>query len=268
GEGMFRKDPNAILEWTPNNVEICYKRQRRILTEINGALKPGGYLIYSTCTYNQQEDEGNIQWFLENNDYEEIRLTQEYTGVMECEYGYKFLPHLIDGEGFYVCCLKKRGAMDDFEFYKSKHSNLDTFKSASEVRTYLKPEQNVDFYTFNGTIKALHPYHKIVTDYISKRLNIITAGLDIAEQLKNKQLVPLHSLAMSRLVNLDTFPSVDLDKVAALKFLRKELLDIDCDNGLHLATYMGIPLGFFKKIQNRINNNYPQEWRIRMGLQQ
>lgn len=266
GEGMFRKDHNAINEWSLENVEICYKRQRRILSEITDSVKDGGYLIYSTCTYNQQEDEENIKWFLANYDYEEVKLQHNFTGVMDCEYGYKLMPHLIEGEGFYICCLRKKGSNENYEFFKSKHSNLDDFKMAHELKDYIRTDTELNFYAFKDVVKALNPYHKTAVDYLSKRLSVITAGLDIAELLKNKQAIPSHSLAMACIVNTEIFEPVALDKESALKFLKKELNDIDCDNGTHLASYEGISLGFFKKIQNRINNNYPQEWRIRMNL--
>lgn len=266
GEGMFRKEKNAIAEWSPENVEICYKRQRRILTDITDAVKEGGYLIYATCTYNQQEDEGNMQWFMDTYDYEEVRCVQSFPGVMECAHGYKFMPHRIEGEGFYICCLRKKGTLSPYEFFRSKHTRLELIKVDQELRTYLKPATELNFYTFQETVKALHPYHKTAVDFLAKHLNIVTAGLDVADLLKNKQPIPTHSLAMSIHVNQQTFESIELDKDMALKFLKKELNDIDCENGLHLASYMGVPLGFFKKIQNRINNNYPQEWRIRMNL--
>lgn len=265
GEGMFRKEKTALEQWSLENVEICYKRQRRILEEVANSVKEGGYLIYSTCTYNQTEDEENIRWFLAHHDYEEIKIDQSFPGIIECEYGYKLMPHLVAGEGFYICCLRKKGLNTPFNFPKAKFSHLDKFKNTQEAGKFLA-DSEIDFYTFHDTVKAMRPEHKTIVDYLSKRLNIITAGLDVAELLKNKEMLPIHSLAMSRILNRNAFNSVDLDKETALKFLKKELLDIDCENGLQIATYQNLPIGFFKKIQNRINNNYPQEWRIRMAL--
>jgi 16S rRNA C967 or C1407 C5-methylase (RsmB/RsmF family)/NOL1/NOP2/fmu family ribosome biogenesis protein len=267
GEGMFRKDANAINEWSIANVDICYKRQRRILTEIESAIKDGGYLLYSTCTYNTLEDEENIKWFIESYGYEEVKIDSiKFTGVLNCEYGYKMMPHLVKGEGFYICCLRKKGELDTYDFPKSKRSNLDTYKNRSEVAEYFTNAEEIDFFTFNEHVKALRSNQKQVVDMLSRSLNLVTVGLDVAELLKGKQLLPSHSMALNRYVNKDYFKAVELSKDDALRYLKKELNDIECKNGLHLACYLGAPLGFFKKIQNRINNNYPQEWRIRMDL--
>lgn len=267
GEGMFRKDANAINEWSVANVDICYKRQRRILTEIESAIKDGGYLLYSTCTYNTLEDEENIKWFIESYGYEEVKIdSSKFTGVLNCEYGYKMMPHLVKGEGFYICCLRKKGELNTYDFPKSKRSNLDVYKNRSEVAEYFTNAEEIDFFTFNEHVKALRSNQKQVVDMLSRSLNLVTVGLDVAELLKGKQLLPSHSMALNRYVNKDYFKAVELSKDDALRYLKKELNDIDCENGLHLACYLGAPLGFFKKIQNRINNNYPQEWRIRMDL--
>jgi 16S rRNA C967 or C1407 C5-methylase (RsmB/RsmF family) len=94
GEGMFRKDPVAVSEWSVNNVKRCAERQRQIISEIFPALKPGGILIYSTCTYNREENEDNIDWICKELDAELL------------EEPHRFMPHKTKGEGFFIAALR------------------------------------------------------------------------------------------------------------------------------------------------------------------
>ena len=266
GEGLFRKDPNAIDHWSAANVEVCWKRQQRILADIIPTIKSGGYLIYATCTYNKLEDEQNMAWLLENFAFEEIKWTTPPHGVLACEHGYKFLPTHIAGEGFYICCLQKYESPGTSPKLFSRKSKFDFFKNRNQIAPFFLDNSNVDFYSYSGIIKIFSPDHKQMIDYLASHLHIITAGLDVAEWLKMKEILPSHSLCLNRYFNKSAFAPVELGLHEAQLFLKKELQDIDCGNGLHVATYMDLPIGFFKKINNRINNQYPQEWRIRMAL--
>lgn len=114
GEGMFRKDPVAVEEWSPENVEICWQRQRRIIADVWPSLKPGGILIYSTCTYNTKEDEENVRWILQEFGAEslavDIREEWNITGNLLCGESasvYHFFPHKTKGEGFFLSVLRK-----------------------------------------------------------------------------------------------------------------------------------------------------------------
>jgi 16S rRNA C967 or C1407 C5-methylase (RsmB/RsmF family)/NOL1/NOP2/fmu family ribosome biogenesis protein len=265
GEGLFRKDPDALKEWSPEAVETCWKRQRRILADIDPAVKKNGYIIYSTCTYNALEDEDNVNWFAENYGYDIVPLESIPANVYQAEPGYKFLPHLGQGEGFYIACLQKKLGTEK-TWHKSRNSNLAAFKAKSMASQYALDSFELDYYLFKETVKAIHPAHKIIIDMLSQHLRLLTVGLDIGELLKGKELIPAHSLALSRLVNRESFKQTKLTKEQALLFLKKELSDIPADNGLNIAIYEGYALGFFKKINNRINNQYPQEWRIRMEI--
>jgi 16S rRNA C967 or C1407 C5-methylase (RsmB/RsmF family)/NOL1/NOP2/fmu family ribosome biogenesis protein len=265
GEGLFRKDPNALAEWSPEAVEICWKRQRRILADIDPAIKKNGYLIYSTCTYNALEDEDNVNWFAQNYGYDIVPLNQLPANVYQAEPGYKFLPHLGQGEGFYIACLQKKLGKEN-TWHKSRSSNLAAFKAKSLANQYVSDTYELDYFTFKETVKAIHPSHKNVIDILSNNLRLLTAGLDVGELLKGKELLPSHSLALARILNQQALLQTTLDLPEALRYLKKELADLPATNGLNLALYNGFSLGFFKKINNRINNQYPQEWRIRMAI--
>src|SRR5690606_14974224 len=118
GEGLFRKDPQAANEWSEENVELCSKRQRRILNDVWPALKSGGLLIYSTCTYNEKENEENLQWLSEQEGAEFIKINiDERWGVTGIQrgpvIGYRMMPHRVKGEGFFIAALRKTAAADE-----------------------------------------------------------------------------------------------------------------------------------------------------------
>ena len=113
---MFRKDPVAVEEWSTDNVQVCWQRQRRILADIWPALKPGGLLIYSTCTYNREEDEENVAWIADELvEILKVPVASEW-GIIGNLAGqdfpvYRFLPHRVKGEGFFLAVLRKSAAI-------------------------------------------------------------------------------------------------------------------------------------------------------------
>jgi len=116
GEGMFRKDPATISEWSPQQVEKCWQLQRDIISDIWPCLNEGGMLIYSTCTFNTKENEENIRWILENYDAEVVPVETQpewnITGSLLdgfTEPVYRFIPGISRGEGLFLCVLRKKG---------------------------------------------------------------------------------------------------------------------------------------------------------------
>ncbi|WP_036915567.1 hypothetical protein [Prevotella sp. P6B4] len=120
GEGMMRKDPGAISEWSPQNVEKCWQLQREIVADAWECLNPGGLLIYSTCTYNTKENEENIQWILDTYDAEVLDIPTDpswhITGSLLPGFDksvYRFIPGITRGEGLFACALRKAGDSDE-----------------------------------------------------------------------------------------------------------------------------------------------------------
>ena len=109
GEGMFRKDERAREEWSPANVEMCVERQREILESAWKVLKPGGVLIYSTCTFNRHENEEQVQWLIDEMEaeYLSIKIGEDWM-ITETERGYRFLPHKTRGEGLFMAAVRKQ----------------------------------------------------------------------------------------------------------------------------------------------------------------
>ncbi len=274
GEGMFRKDPGSIAEWSVANVNLCASRQRRIIHDIWNALKPGGILIYSTCTYNTEENEDNIHYIIEELGAEalSIPVNKEWniTGALKHSYPvYRFFPHKTKGEGFFLATLRKaEGEIEKVRIKDKgkKDKGKATSVIPSSIHKWLNDPESFEFEMRGDTIQATPIQHKESYKILTEKLHIVAGGISLGE-IKGKDIIPNHSLAISTSLNSGVFPSVEVSWEEAIRFLKKEALILPPENekGYHLITYKGFPLGFVKNLGNRANNLYPQEWRIRSG---
>jgi len=282
GEGMFRKDPDAIAEWSEDNVKLCAARQREILTNCWPALRTGGFLIYSTCTYNIHEDEENVRWiceelgarFVEIPIEAEWKITGSLAPFSKTEQPvYRFLPHKTRGEGFFLTLLQKTeesGQECSVWSRKSKALKKESGQNkqpeiSAKVRDFLKSPAFYDFsLNRQGQIYAFPKEHKQALRLLEEKLRIVHAGIVLGE-MKGKDLLPDISLALSTELNLDKIPVCRLDLKQAIDYLRREAFALPetCPLGWVLMLYEGHPLGWMKNIGNRANNAYPNEWRIR-----
>lgn len=286
GEGMFRKDPVAVLEWSPENVETCWQRQRRILRDIWPCLKPGGLLVYSTCTYNREENEDNVAWIagtlgaevLPLDVPEEWRVTGNLTGGDFPVY--RFLPHKTQGEGLFLAVLRKHGETDGCGGTEGTSRKEKTRRGGrekggkngrplavpDEVKHWMAADGAFDYRVEGTCCVAIPKAWSDLYDRLKDRLRILHAGVTLGE-LKGKDWQPHHALAMSTALNRAAFAEAELTYEQAIAYLRKEAVTLDASapKGYVLLTYRGVPLGFGKNIGNRVNNLYPNEWRIRSG---
>ncbi len=137
GSGLFRKDPAAVTEWSEQSVQLCSLRQQRILSDILPSLKPGGLLIYSTCSYSTAEDEQVADWLIEENHLSGVSLTipaewnvVESASPLHNAPGYRFYPDQVRGEGFYIALFRKLGGGSDEDGRYKK--NVEKGKKKSE----------------------------------------------------------------------------------------------------------------------------------------
>lgn len=276
GEGMFRKDPGAIKEWSSENVTVCWQRQQKIIADIWNCLKPGGILLYSTCTYNLQENEKNISWMVNEYDAQPLPVAALPTwGITGSLAGnvlpvYRFLPHKTRGEGFFLAAVRKPNEKSSLQRQRSKGKFDKKRPGVQAIPDFCKTWlQNMDHFTFetnNSVMFAIPKYAKPLLSACSQVLKITHAGIVLGE-LKGKNLIPYHSLAMSLQLNRNAFPMAEISYKQAIAYLRKEAIVFgnEIPLGYILLTYKGYVLGFAKNIGNRANNLYPQEWRIRSG---
>lgn len=274
GEGMFRKDKNARNEWSGDNVELCAQRQQRILSDIWHALKPGGYLIYSTCTFNRAENEENLKWLCDEHEAEHVSIDASQfpevtTDIVNGVGGYRFYPHKTKGEGFFMAIVRK----SDDEPQQRMAKNRRVQKMAQpdkvvlkEMQQWLKQPGVWQFLQQGDEIVAIPKNHSELVQRIMREMRVVYPCLIVGEEKKRK-LKPNHALSMSIHMNSNAFCVVELSLSDALKYLKREVLTItDVPDGWILLTYKKWPIGFGKKIKQRVNNNYPKEWRIRMSI--
>ena len=265
GEGMFRKDPASREEWSLKNVQLCAERQRSILMNVWEALKPSGILIYSTCTFNEEEDEENAQWIAECLGAEILPINHDPSwGIVESYPGYHFYPHKLQGEGFYICAFRKN--IEPFTPYKVREPKKPTHCDAEYEKTMRKWLLHPERWAIRQNDRFMTAYpmkYKALIENMSENLICVLTGFGIGEE-RGKGVAPQHSLSMLKDLNRDAFTKVDLKREEALSYLRTEtLVPENVPMGIILLTYDDVPLGFAKNVGNRLNNLYPNEWRIR-----
>ena len=274
GEGLFRKEPASAGEWSVNNTQLCASRQRRILADIWSALRPGGFLIYSTCTYNPAENEENLRWISEQYDAEsvEIRIKPEWN-LKKINYGnitgIQTMPHLTKAEGYFTGIIqKKESHAAGFKLRKQERNDWVSMShsAASGFREMLSGAGNEDFLFKDNTVYYLkNQWHPLIRN-LNKPLHVLQAGIPVA-QMKGRESIPMHALALSALVNKNIFREEAVSLNEAILFLRKENLSRSLEGkGWIMPSYRGFPLGWLKNLGTRSNNYYPKEWRIRMEL--
>ena len=277
GEGMFRKDPQAREEWSLDHVALCSSRQKRIMDQAGALVKGGGYLIYSTCTFNEQENEDMIRFLTEEFAFEPVRIPlEESWGIVESAveaedgtfYGYRFFPHKVEGEGFFIAVLKRPdsastqepGRIKDF-----KHPVLKALgdRESEALENELGFDGNGKYYLLNDSYFRINREFYRHFEKMAQALNLRYFGVELGKKQKD-EWIPGHEWALSILPK-NRFSRVELSLEQALEYLRKNDQSIhDLPKGWILFTYQNLTLGWAKNLGNRLNNYYPKEWRIRM----
>jgi 16S rRNA C967 or C1407 C5-methylase (RsmB/RsmF family)/NOL1/NOP2/fmu family ribosome biogenesis protein len=268
GSGLFRKDKDAVNEWSEANVQLCSQRQQRILADIWPSLKEDGILVYATCSYSPQEDEEILDWM--QNEFETENLPIENIagwGITETTAqsgakGYRFYPDKINGEGFFIAAMRKVSEEKTITTAKFKTQNDKKIKEAAvhllvpADYAYLQGKEH--FFAINATHEA---DWQLLNKTLYLRKTGITLGIPTA-----KEWVPEHELALS-INKAESIANIELNKEQALKFLKKEDISIpDVAKGWYLVTYNRQALGWIKALGNRVNNYLPKGWRIRMDI--
>ncbi|WP_437920108.1 methyltransferase RsmF C-terminal domain-like protein [Sphingobacterium sp. LRF_L2] len=269
GSGMFRKDSDAIDEWSLANVKLCSDRQKRILAESLSSLVSKGYLIYSTCSYSAEENEELLDWVCSTYDFESVRIDidpvwgiEETLSAKSNAFGYRFYPHKLGGEGFFVGVLKKRMEQESFTRKKSKPEKSNV--PLKEIEKWIDDSSSFSSFIHADNIHIFPKLYEEDLKWLQNVLYIKNAGTSIGKWT-GRELIPSHELALSLYIK-DTLPFQEVDLETARQFLRKEVLDREsfneAENGWCLVRYEGINLGWVKLLPNRVNNYYPKEARI------
>lgn len=279
GSGLFRKDPGARKEWSESLVELCHSRQQRICADVMGALKPGGLLVYSTCSYSIQEDEQIADFLMENFLLDPLPLPFDARwGIVESRspggkaLGYRFYPDRLAGEGFYLAAFRKPGEVPQRrprpENKRSGRGSDSGFQPLDRARRgILAPwvedlEDQFQPVDWRGEVILATPEMASVLDMLASRLRIVSPGRRAGKFVRD-QFIPDHGLAMSAVVHPGV-PRIAVSKQDAIRYLMKASIELPDDpRGWVLVTYEGVGLGWVKGVGGRVNNYYPTPWRIR-----
>jgi NOL1/NOP2/sun family putative RNA methylase len=269
GEGLFRKDLHAVKEWSEDSVALCSKRQRRILNDVWPSLKTGGILIYSTCTYNTLENEENIAWLKQEYEIESLPLKiYDDWGIDKVEdnsiFGYRFFPHRVKGEGFFLSALRKKNHQVEIRVNTKNTFSEPSKKIKDQLSEWiLNPDQKT-FINRNERFQFFPKNKAQEIEFLAKNLRVVIAGTYIATA-KHDKLIPEHGLVLSLDLNRNFFNQIAVEKEEALQYLRKDSLHFSsARKGFALVTFQDMPLGWVNVLDNRLNNLYPSEWRIRI----
>lgn len=298
GEGLFRKNIESINEWSPENLNLCSQRQRRILSDALPSLKVEGHLIYSTCTFNPEENEEVVRWLIGEHGYELVELVlDEAWGFTEVDIqagaAYQAFPHRVRGEGFFFAVLRKTqpskvtpqaksiekkrrpkkrsrsrcgGCEPEITKPIQRAFERVTRRNSTEFESWLNVEgERLQFVARGDQVYAFTKDNVEQLLTLGERLKVMTVGLPVGEWKKHG-FVAVHGLVLSGLFNEEVFPSQNLTMNNALRYLRREPIETALPDGVGAVAYEGYRLGWVKQIGSRSNNRYPQAWRIRMPI--
>lgn len=273
GEGMMRKEPEAVNQWSRKLIDNCAILQREIVDSLWQCIKPGGYMIYSTCTFNRTENEDMLRHIVENlgGKTTDIVIDSDWgitpsvdSDLTACH----FLPGRVEGEGLFIAVIHKpgepRSEKAGKKFRRGNRSSIDNIDR--HIASMINDHENYIVITTADRISVFPRAHAGLLDNITamKSIDIINAGVNVAT-IKGRDIIPAHPLAMSTIINRRYFAEIEVDKPTALDYLRCEAVKLpeNAANGYVLLTYRHLPLGFVKNLGNRANNMYPRDWRIR-----
>lgn len=269
GSGLFRKDPDAMEEWSLSNVALCSQRQQRILFDVIPSLKPGGILIYSTCSYSVEEDEAICDMIMAEQGIESVQIkTDSAWNIVETisekqgTYGYRFYPDRLKGEGFFIAAFRKKEGAVFKQQGKGKQSIQTVQKSVLPIlRLWVEDSAVNGYFQWQQELRLFPAAMLAEIPVLQNALYLRKAGIQLGE-LVRQDLIPAHELAMSHVFN-QTLNFIDVDLETALNYLRRQDISLPASKpGWALIKFKDLPLGWVKILPNRVNNYYPKDWRI------
>lgn len=268
GSGLWRKDANALNEWSEANVALCAGRQQRILADIWPALKTGGLLVYATCSYSHEEDEDILGWLAKTYDVAGLSIPiNEQWGITPITSGglsgYRFFPGKVKGEGFFLAAMRKQEEANSLK--PPKHKATTRTPKEAEASASLLDTDVALAPASDGGFSAVHPAHAADIAIIATAAYLRRTGTRLGAAA-GKDWIPDHDVALS-IHRSEHTAAVSLNMEQALRFLKREDPGVETlQKGWHVVTYGGNGLGWIKAIGNRVNNYLPKHWRIRMNI--
>ncbi len=298
GEGMFRKDDEAVRQWSEENVELCCARQKRILADVWPALKPSGYLLYSTCTFNRKENDGNVEWAAQELGADVLTVEADFSEILRTAYGYSLAPGYAPGEGQYCAALRKKSGAETARLQRENGSSGmpasdgNQRKNRIECRDTGNKRKNPrqlenskgsqvsclailkNAFTFdasvrekNGSLIAVPSILVPELQTLSSAIRLICSGVTCGS-LKRDKLVPDEDLVLCAMLRSDALPTVETDRQTALSYLHRDsiVLQKEAERGYVSLSYNGLRFGVVNNLGNRCNNLHPLSRRILMDI--
>lgn len=267
GEGMFRKSISAREDWSLDTVALCSSRQKKILDSAFDLLRPGGLIVYSTCTFNRRENEEQVA-YLHSKGCDEVALEipTEWNWVQTSTSSYHLFPHRLNGEGLFFAVLRKNAKCGEKRL--KDLSKIATQSPKVPYKDWILDDrfQLGAIYALEGGLQFLMS-ESVECAYRSlcqSDIKPIFAGIPLTEKKGNGE-IPHSLLPLSMQFSIGAFDSCSLEYEDALRYLSGAALSIESkQRGLVTLTYQGIPLGFGNRVGQRINSNYPKSYRLKL----
>lgn len=270
GEGMFRKDSETIEEWSLDNVCMCADRQLKILSSADKMLKPQGTIVYSTCTFSPEENEGVIEKFITEYNYEILSIENIYfdkgkpewinSDNIELRNTVRLWPHKVQGEGHYIAVLKKKS-----DFHDSKKPDLKKVKYEKPPKEFMEFCMDNLNISENNVIQFEDRIYKPIDEdfFKMKGIQFIKRGFLLGTVKKNR-FEPSHGWSHA-LKKEDVKRCLDfpLDSQEIRKYLKGESFYVDAEDGWALITVNGFSLGWAKVVDGILKNHYPKGLRTK-----
>ena len=264
GEGMFRKDDEAVSQWSEENVALCQARQRRIVADVWPSLAEGGFLVYSTCTFNNLENDDNVKWICSEFGAEIIGI--DGCGLLRTECGVSLVPGFVRGEGQYCAVLRKTSPSAGTAACSGRQQ--DRWQKLPEAHaSIIRPllDEEMAMIVKDGRIVAVPEYVRCLLSMLEP-LHPLARGLAVG-MFKGKDFIPDADLALSLSLRRGAFNEFEVNRETALSFLHRDPVRLpDAERGILLLVYRGLPIGFVKNLGNRCNSLHPLHRRIRMDI--
>lgn len=271
GEGMMRKDAGAVTQWSPALVRECAVRQRTIIDDVWPALRPGGWLIYSTCSFNREENEQMVEYVMAQYGAEPVAVPVDQAWNIMPAIGseapcYRFLPHCTRSEGLFMAVLRKPGNAEG-GMGCSARAVRDTGRKASltgvpsHVGRWINLPDNCLLAVRDGAVLCVPRKWDVIERQLRGTCMVLHTGVTLGV-MKRESLIPDHSLALSTALRSEAFPRCEVDCTTALAYLRGEAMVLDAPRGYLLITHRNACLGWVNNLGNRANNLYPKSLRI------
>jgi 16S rRNA C967 or C1407 C5-methylase (RsmB/RsmF family)/NOL1/NOP2/fmu family ribosome biogenesis protein len=264
GEGMFRKDPSSVEQWTPHAHIHCAVRQNRILDSIVNCIKQDGYLVYSTCTFHEAENEQQVQRLLKDYDMELVDVDLPQGAVFGKDgLGFYCLPSNMNTEGFYCAVLRNRNEQVPPRKHSKKYRKKEIKVDLGSLKEWVEIKDE-NLYQAGDTLHQLNEKTADILPLLLPLLRMRKTGTCLGNDV-GKGWIPSAELALDTRIQ-HCYPKMEVELAEALNYLRGETFSVSQGFGFRTIVYEGVSLGFVKVIGNRFNNLYPKPWRIRMRL--